>query len=885
VTWLRVLVLRIREVFAKGRLDAELDEELQAHLEMLAEQNMERGMSGEEARRAAKIALGGTEQIKEAVRDQRGMPLLESLVANVRFGLRILRKNPGFGAVVVLTLALGIGANTAIFTVAYAALLAPLPYPQPGQLVNIRSELQGHPNFVSSGDFKEWKRQSTTFEDLNASGTNNFNIATQDRPEFFNGMEATPGYYGMLGNPLFLGRNFLAEEGEQGKEHVVILTHRLWRHLGANPKIIGQTMQINGEPYVVVGVFAPGTADRWDWQLIVPLVFKPEQLSDHDSRYWLVTGRLKPGVSIKQAQAEMDAITAQEAKEYPKSNQGWGALVEPYENVFLPSDRQRTLWLLLGAVGFLLLIACLNVANLLLAKGITRQKEVAIRGALGARPGAIFAQFLTESLVLAILGGLLGVAVGYAMLRGLVAAMPPESLPAEADLRLNVPILLIMLAATTLAGVLFGYAPAWYASRFDPAGVLKEGGRSGTGTHRHRLRRVLVIAEFGLALPLLTGAGLAIHSFWNLTHVDLGVRTDHILGFYIDPASLAPLEDDPKQLNAYYRRILASIETVPGVSHVSAMTYLPLDIFDFEKPFTIGGKPAYANPSLRPNAHLQEVTPDYFQTFGIRVVKGRSFTDSDSASSLRVAMVNEVFANRFLKGLDPLDQRVLMEQEIPGQDKLGPPVEWLIVGVFHTVKNRGAREDNPEIDVPFWQMASPVAAIGVLTAEDPAAMLKSIAGAVNAADPQAALALTRTMEQVHDQVLANDRFTLILFASFAVVGLLLAAVGIQGVTAFSVAQRSHEIAVRMALGATRNRVVALVVREGLVLACVGLGLGLAGAYFVGHAMQSILFDVGVIDFPTIDAVGLVLLLAALLACYVPARRATKVDPMVALRHE
>ncbi len=340
MTWMRVIALRIREMFAKRRLDAELDEELRSHLEMLAEENMQRGMAAEEARRTAKIALGGVEQIKEAVRDQRGMPLLESLVANVRFGLRILRKNPGFAAVVVLTLALGIGANTAIFTVAYATLLAPLPYPQPSQLVNIRSELQGHPNFVSPGDFTEWKRQSTTFEDLNACGTNNFNIATQDRPEFFNGMEATPGYYGMLGNPLFLGRNFLAEEGEPGKEHVVILTHRLWRHLGANPKIIGQTMQINGEPYTVVGVMAPGTADRWDWELIVPLVFKPEQLSDHDFRGWLVTGRLKPGVTIQQAQAEMDAITAQEAKDYPKSNQGWGALVEPYEERFFSAQRK-----------------------------------------------------------------------------------------------------------------------------------------------------------------------------------------------------------------------------------------------------------------------------------------------------------------------------------------------------------------------------------------------------------------------------------------------------------------------------------------------------------------------------------------------------------------
>jgi putative ABC transport system permease protein len=463
----------------------------------------------------------------------------------------------------------------------------------------------------------------------------------------------------------------------------------------------------------------------------------------------------------------------------------------------------------------------------------------------------------------------------------LLAAMPPYSLPAEADLRLNVPILLIMLAATTVAGLLFGYAPAWFASRSSPAGVLKESGRSGIGVGRYRLRRALVIAEFALALPLLTGAGLAIHSFWNLTHLDLGVRTDHILGFYLIPLRLPK---GPVQISSYYRSILARIETVPGVSHACALTYLPLDSMHIGMPFTIAGKPAYAIPSLRPNADFETVTPDCFQTFGIRIVRGRAFTDADDVSSLRVAIVNEAFASRFLKGVDPLQQRVVMEQ-LTGEPKKGPSIQWQIVGVFHTVKSRGSREDTPEIDVPFWQEAFPLSGVGVRTAEDPATMIKSIAAAVNGTDPQAALALTRTMEQVHDEDLANDRLTLILFASFAIVGLLLAAVGIHGVTGFSVAQRSHDIAVRMAIGATRNRVIALVVREGLTLACIGLGLGLFGAYFVGRAMQRVLFGVGAVDPSTLYSVGSVLLLAALLACYLPARRATNVDSMAVLRHE
>jgi putative ABC transport system permease protein len=315
------------------------------------------------------------------------------------------------------------------------------------------------------------------------------------------------------------------------------------------------------------------------------------------------------------------------------------------------------------------------------------------------------------------------------------------------------------------------------------------------------------------------------------------------------------------------------------------MSYLPPDTMHAETHFSIASQPAYANPSLRPNADLQMVTPDYFQTFGIRLVKGRAFTDADNESSFRVAMVNEVFASRFLKGMNPLEQRIVMEQVIPGKTLNGPLVEWQIVGVFHTVKSRGAREDNPEIDTPFWQEAFPLSGIGVRTVEDPTSTIKTVAAAVNAVDPQAALYDPRTMEQMHDEDLANDRFTTILLASFAVVGLLLAAVGIHGVTAFSVEQRSHEIALRMALGATRTRVIALVVKEGLALACIGLGLGFVGAYFVGRAMQSILFGVGAVDFSTLDAVGLLLLFAALLACYLPARRTTKLDPMVALRHE
>jgi predicted permease len=793
----------------------------------------------------------------------------------------MLFKHPGVTITVLLTLALGIGANTAIFTVDYATLLAPLPYPHPDELVVVWSKIQGHHNGMSAGDFMDWKRQNHAFEDLNAWTGTSFNVATQAQPENVDGRLTTPGFYKMLGIPFFLGRDFLPEEAQAGKDHVVLLTHKEWTKLGSNAKILGTTLKINSEPYTVVGVLAPGLYDRGQGDIVAPLVFKPEQLN-HDFHWLLTMGRLKPGVTLKQAQADMDAVTANIAKAYPKSNTGWGAYVEPLKNDFLPSERILTLWLLLGAVAFVLLIACVNVANLLLAKGMTRQKEMAVRGALGASRKTIFAQLLTESLMLALMGGVLGVGVGYAMLRGLVAAVPEGTLPSEADLSLNLPILLFTLLATTLAGFLFGCAPAWYASRVDPAESMKEGGRAGMGAGHHKLRRVLVIGEFALALALLAGAGLAIHSFLNLLRVDLGLRTDHVLTFGLPVPDSRPKE--PAKIIAYYRQMLAAIDAVPGVTSAAAMTGMPLYGAGFGMPFTLEGGPSYADQSQRPGAGFGMVTPDFFSTFGIGVVQ-RQFTDQDNEASVKVAMVNQEFVSKFLKGKDPLQQRVLVEELIPGVTKLGPPIAWQIVGVYRNVKSRGFREDNPEILIPFWQIPRPGAGIAVHTQVDPGSMTKSIAAAVHSVDPEIALQQPQTLDQVRDDILANDRFTVLLFGSFATVALLLAAVGIYGVMAFSVAQRSHEIALRMALGATRNRVVGLVVREGLVLAAIGLAAGLVGACFIGRAMRSMLFGVGAMDISAFSSVAAILLAAAVLACYLPARRAASTEPMQVLRTE
>jgi len=807
---------------------------------------------------------------------------MDNLLQNLRFSFRMLGRNPGLAFTVLLTLALGIGANTAIFTVDYATLLAPLPYPEPNQLVMVWSKIQTYHNGVSAGDFTDWKQQNAVFSDLNAWSGQSFNIATKDQPEYLQANATTPGMLQMVGERLLLGRYFLPEEGVEGKNHVVILTHKLWVKLGANKNIIGTTLRLDGQPYTVVGVQSPGLYDRQQAQMTVPLAFKPEQLN-HDFHWLLVMGRMKPGVTLKQAQQNMEAVTAHIAEVYPKSDKGWGSWVEPLKNDFLPKERIQMLWMLLGAVGFVLLIACVNVANLLLARGMTRQKEMAVRSALGAGRKTIVGQLLTESVLLALAGGALGVGVGYGMLRGLIAVMPQDTLPSEAELTLNIPILMFTLLATTLAGLLAGSAPAWYASRIDPGEALKEGGRTGTSAGKHRLRRVLVVGEFTLALVLLAGAGLAIHSFWNLTRVDLGVKTDHVLTFFL------PVPDqrskDPAQISAYYRDILSRIDAVPGVQHASAETGTPLFGAGFGMPFTIVGGRTYSDPSQRPGTGFGMVTPDYFATFGIHLVKGRELNEQDTASSVKVAVVNEDFVKKWLKGMDPLRTRISVEQLIPGVTKLGPPQEWQIVGVYHNVHAADQRDENPEMMIPFWQIPWPSAGFGVRTAENPLTMQRSIAAAVHSVDPDIALAQPETLDQIRSDTMASERFTLILFGSFAVVALFLAVLGIYGVMAFSVAQRSHEIALRMALGATRGRVVASVVREGAIMAGIGLALGLVGAYFVGRAMQSMLFGVHPLDVLAFASVGLVLLVSALLACYWPARRAASVEPMRVLRTE
>jgi putative ABC transport system permease protein len=808
---------------------------------------------------------------------------MNTLWQNLRFSLRLLKRRPGFAAMAALTLALGIGATTAIFSVVYATLFEPMPYPKPDQLVMVWSQVKQGRNSVSVGDYLEWKRRSTSFQNLVAWGGGTFNVATAERPEQVDAAVMTPGFFSMLGEPMFIGRDFLPEEGEVGKDHVVILSNRLWRErFGADRGIIGQPIRMNGEPYTVVGVLPPGQNDRHQSQLMVPMVFRPEQIN-HQAHVLLVMGRLKDEVTLQQARAEMQGITEQLAEEFSPSNAGWGASVEPLHNDFLPDKTVKNLWLLMGAVGFLLLIGCINIANLLLARGTTRQREVALRAALGASRAQLFGQFLTESLVLAVIGGALGVYLGALIIDGIVAIMPNQMLPSEADIRISIPVLLFTLAATTFAGLLFGCAPALQASRLDLNEALKQGGRTGAVGGGRNVRRALVVVEFALALTLLAGGGLALRSFWNLTRVDLGIRTDHVLTFYL-PVPQGRFKQ-PEQISPYYRQLLEKIESIPGIDTATVTTGMPLRGTGFGMAFRMAGAPP-ASAGSRQGAGFQMVTPGYFETFGIRVLKGRPFAEQDTDAAPRVAMVNETFVNRYLADLDPLAQRIVVNQLIPGSAQPGPEVEWQIVGVFHNTRGgEGLRDDYPVIYVPFWQSPQPRASVAVRTAGDPERVTQSLAAAVNAVDSDLPIAGVKTMEQLLSESLAYDRFGMVLYGSFAALALLLAAVGIYGVMAFAVAQRTHEFGVRMALGAASGQLLTLVLREGVLLALAGLSLGLGGAYLVGRAMQTSLYGVSALDAGAFSAVALVLLLAALLACYFPARRAARVDPMVALRDE
>jgi len=812
---------------------------------------------------------------------------MNELWRDIRYGLRLLWKSPGFTSVSLIALALGIGATTAIFSLLQSILLAPLPYPNADQLVIVWSHQRAERISTSPADYMDWRKQSTVFQSLTAWTGTSFTMVTPEWTEQVGGMRVTPGFFDLeFGEKLTLGRHFLPEDIQAGNDHVVILYTRFWREkFGSDPNIVGKVLRMNGELYTVIGVAAPSPHDKGDSRLVVPLVLRPQE-TNRAGLYLMVMGRLKPGITLAAANAEMTVIAQRLAQSRPNTNNGITLTVEALKNDFLPRGTRMVLWLMMGAVGFVLLIACVNIANLLLAWGTSRQKEIAVRVAQGATRARIFRQFLIESLSLALIGGMLGVLLAEFLLRGVLSVIPRNqmAIPVEADPRLNLPVLLFTLGVSIIAGVFFGCAPAWRASRQNISDLLKEGARSSSGRRHVRLRTLLVISEFALALVLLAGAGLIIHSFLNAARADLGIQTDHVLTFRV------PLGNERTMMNAekirsLYAQLLGRIEAVPGISAAAAAVGLP-GAGAPQLHFAIAGQPHEQEINKLPLTRYMPVTPGYYKTYGVRLLRGRYLNEQDRADGALVAMVSEGFVKKYLPAVEPLGQRLTFA--FPGPPG-GAPVatpEWQIVGVFHDVQyNTHPTDVSAEVDVPFDQNPWPFATIAVRTSGRPEAVTKSIAAAVRSVNPDYPMTQIRTMEQLVSESIITDRFAAVVFGSFAGLALVLAAVGIYGVMTFSVAQRNHEMGIRMALGAGTAQVLRQVVGEGMKAALIGMAVGLPGAYAVGRIMRSQLYNVSAIDGRALLGVTIVLLAAALLACYWPARRATKIDLLVALREE
>lgn len=876
------------------RFEESMDAEMRFHLDQLTQSYIAQGFTPEEAQRRARRQFGDLELAKDEVRDLRPLEWLGRLSQDLRFAARGALRTPGFSLVVILALALGIGPTTAIFSIVYATLLAPMPHPDPDQLVMVWSQTKperGNRDGTSPAEYLEWKEQATSFQYLEPFWPRGFNLSTPEAPERVRARQTSPDGYRMFGDEVWLGRDFAPDEDQPGKNRVVLMRHRLWRdRFGADPRIIGREVRLDGMPYTVIGILRPGMDDRRPADLWVPLSLSPKDIANRQFRPLIVTGRLKPGVTIEQAQEEMNVIARRQAERHPDTNSGRTVSVEPLQNNFLPPDRVRNLWLLLAAVSFVVLIACVNVANMLLSRGAVREREMAMRAALGAPRGRLARLPLTESLMLAAAGGAVGTLLSVWLLWRLLAVLPP--LTAEADPRLNLPVLLFTLTMTMLAGLLCGAAQAWHSSRASWTDTLKQSARGSTGTGRRRFRHGLVIAEFAMAVTLLAGAGLTIYSFWKRTQVDLGIRTDQILtfGFPVNEGRFS----SATEIASFYQQLQERLQSVPGVVRASiSAPGVPLLGVGFPRQFSVVGQPN-ETLSLQPNVAVQMVTPQYFETFGIPIVRGRALTANDGPQMPRVAVVDERFVRRFLGGRDPLGERVTMSEFVPkivglgfGSGVPGSPVEWQIVGVFRDVSNLEPFGDPgaPQLLLPFAQSPWPQAMAAVRTATDPERLRKNLAAAVQSIDPDLPMRDVRTMEQIVGERLAPDRLNLTLYSGLAAVALVLAALGIYGVMAYTVAQRTPEIGLRMALGAGQNDVRRQVLRDGLKLAIVGLVFGVGGAYALGRAMQSTLYGTGALSLPVLLAVGLVLLGAAIIACYVPARRASAVDPMIALRQE
>jgi predicted permease len=896
---LRAWFIRLGEFFRKPLRERDLSAEMETHLAMHTEDNLRAGMTPEEARRGALIQLGGLEQTKEIYRDRRGLPFLESFFQDVRHALRILRKSPGFTAVAILTLALGIGANSAIFSVVQGVLLAPLPYFQPNQLMYIRefNRTLKHPVWVSYPDFLDWRRSSRSFQQMAAQGgIDDFNLTSPGTPERLEGRTISSGFFSTLGANLALGREFSPEEDKHGGAPEIIITDRLWKErFRGSVDALGKSVALDGVDYTIVGVIPSRFwfGDHADVYLSVGQG-NPLLLDDRTIPRVVCIARLKSGVTVAQAQSELDAVQENLDRLYPAADRGLATHVAPLKQEIV-GDAGGMLLLLLGAVGIVLLIACANVANLLLARSAARTREFAIRSALGASRVRVVRQLLTESVLLSLAGGGLGLLAAKWSLSAVLAAGPESLLPRSANISVNHSVLFFAFGISLTVGILFGLAPALKSSRADLQTSLNAGGRGSTNSH-YRAQSSLVIVQMALTLVLLAGAGLLFRTIRHLWEVNPGFDPRNVITFRV---GLSPsLTKTPASKQIAYKQLVERIRQIPGVQAADLTVLVPLSQEVNSGPFLVGTQESASIPEA-PRALFYWTGPDYLRVMGIRLLRGRYLTAEDTTNSPPVAVIDSALARTYFPGKDPIGQILTIPHWRPVQ----------IVGVVGHVQHWDLGNlENPEsstvganrfiqnqIYASLYQLSDEWIAnfydgvtVTVRTPLDTAAVLPAIKAAVYGTGGGQPVYDVRTMQQLVSESMSSQRFPMILLGTFAGLALLLASVGIYGVISYSVAQRVNEIGIRMALGAEKRNIFRMIVGHGLRLALAGLAIGAVVALILTRLMSSfshLLYGVGTNDPLTFAVVSLVLTVVAVLACYLPARRGTKVDPMVALRYE
>ncbi len=806
---------------------------------------------------------------------------------DVRYGVRMLWKSPGFALVTILALALGIGANTAIFSVVNGVLLRPLPYPTADRLVFLSEWSQQVPNMsVSYPNYQDWRDQNNVFEQLAAFRSASYTLTGVGEPEQLPARQVSASFFPALGIAPALGRSFNVDEDKPGANKVAVISHGFWqRRFGGDARIAGQPLTLNNESYTVIGVL-PQT---FEWQaqvdLFTPIGLGADRMQDRDSHPGIyLIGMLRPGVTVERARTEMDTITTRLAQQYPKSNEGTRYTLQTLQNR-ATEDIRAALYVLLTAVGFVLLIACANVANLLLARAASRHKEIAIRTALGAGRWRIIRQLLTESVLLSLAGGALGLLFAMWGVDALLAALP-DNLPRLLlmQIGLDTRVLLFTLAVAVTTGLLFGLAPAVQISKANLNESLKEGGRSGGGgAHRNYVRSILVIAEVALSLLLLIGAGLLMKSFLNLQHADVGFNPENVLTMRVSLPEARYKENG--QIEQFWRALLPRVAALPGIQSASLTQGLPMS-GGIESGVTVEGKEAATIKDMTVAVNLA-VTPDYFRALEIPLVRGRYFTEQDKTGAPPVAVIDEMMAARFFPNEDPVGKRI--KQGGPQS-----PSPWMqIVGVVKHVKHYGPDEEGRvELYRPYFLLPPVDGAtfnrsmlLAVRTTNEPTGATNSIRNAVHEIDKDLPVSQVQTMTEIVASSVASQKFATWLLGVFASAALLLAALGLYGVMAYSVTQRTHEIGIRMALGAARRDVLRMIVGQGMRLTLIGVAVGLFGAYLVTRALATMLYGVKAVDPVTYGGVALLLAAVALVACLIPARRATKVDPLIALRYE